>query len=134
MIFLHFGAPWCGWCHRLDDFLANPEVATILGRDYLDVKIDVDRMAHGKEVQARFRPDTKGGIPWFAFLDAKGQTLVTSDGPMGNIGYPAAPQEIDHFLGMLRKSSRRIEPGQIDRLAEMLKQAAQRLNLGRASE
>src|SRR5262249_41435541 len=26
-VLLHFGAPWCGWCHRLEDFLARPEIA-----------------------------------------------------------------------------------------------------------
>ena len=24
-VLLHFGAPWCGWCHKLDDFLARPD-------------------------------------------------------------------------------------------------------------
>jgi thioredoxin-related protein len=123
-IFLHFGAPWCGWCHKLDDFLARPEIAAIISRDFLDVKIDVDRMTGGQDVLAKFRPDSSGGIPWFAVLDPKGQVLATSDGPKGNIGYPAEPHEIDHFLSMLRKTTRRIEPRQIDRIESVLKDTA----------
>jgi thiol-disulfide isomerase/thioredoxin len=29
-VFLTFGAPWCGWCHKLEDFLARPEIGAIL--------------------------------------------------------------------------------------------------------
>jgi thioredoxin-related protein len=122
-IFLHFGAPWCGWCHKLDEFLARPEIAAIVRRDFLDVKIDTDRMTGGKALLAKYCPNP-GGIPWFAVLDPKGEVLATSDGPKGNIGYPAEPHEIDHFLAMLRKTTRRIEPAQIDQIESVLKEAA----------
>ena len=38
----------------------------------------------------------------------------TSDGPKGNIGYPFKPEEIDHFMALIAKESRRIEAGQHD--------------------
>jgi thioredoxin-related protein len=123
MVFLHFGAPWCGWCHHLDAFLARPEMAAILGKDYVDVKIDVDRMTGGKDLDAKFRKAGAGGIPWFAFLDAQGKVLATSDGPAGNIGYPAKPEEIDHFISMIRKTAHRIEPAQIDTIRKTLTEA-----------
>jgi uncharacterized protein YyaL (SSP411 family) len=131
-VLLHFGAPWCGWCHRLDDFLARDEIAPVVGRDYLDVKIDIDRMTGGKDVMAKYRPEKSGGIPWFAILSPGGEVLATSDGPKGNIGYPAQPEEIQHFLAMIRKTSRKIEPAQIDKIESVLQEAAKRLNLGRA--
>lgn len=50
LVFLHFGAPWCGWCHRLENWMARPEIAVVLGEAFVDVKIDTDRMQGGKEV------------------------------------------------------------------------------------
>jgi thioredoxin-related protein len=123
MVFLHFGAPWCGWCHHLEAFLAKPETIAILGKDFIDLKIDEDRMIGGKELDAKFRKNGEGGIPWIAFLDAQGKVLATSDGAKGNIGYPAAPHEIAHFTSMLRKTARRIEPAQIEALQKALTDA-----------
>jgi len=125
LVFLRLGAPRCPWCHKLEDFLANPEVAQILGLDFVDVKIDVDRMKNGKEVAGRFRPSDKAGIPWFAFLAADGTTLATSDGPDGNIGYPVQPAEIEHFLSMLKKTTRRVSADQVGRIEKLLRAAAE---------
>jgi thioredoxin-related protein len=126
-VFLAFGAPWCGWCHRLHDWMAQPEITGILDRDYVITHIDVDRMTGGKEVQKRYQPATSGGIPWYAILDAQGKALATSDGPGGNIGYPAQPQEIAHFLSMLKGQAHRIDAGQLDQIRKSLEEAAERI-------
>jgi len=129
-VFLTFGAPWCGWCHRLENFLARPEISAILDRDFVVVKIDTDRMTHGKEALANHRASDVGGIPWYAILDAKGEKLATSNllpGRIKNIGYPAEPKEIDAFMILIEGQSRRIEPGQIAQLRKELETAAAKI-------
>ena len=127
---LTFGAPWCGWCHKLEDFLARPEISAILARDFVVLKVDVDRMTSGKDVMKKYRPDESGGIPWFTVLDAKGDKLATSDllqGQNKNIGYPAEPKEINAFMSMIEGQARRIEPGQIAELRKELEQAGEKI-------
>jgi thioredoxin-related protein len=125
LVFLHFGAPWCGWCHRLDDFLADRDIQPILSQDFVDLKVDIERMTKGKVVQEQFRKSADGGIPWFAFLDSTGKVLATSDGPKGNIGFPAAPEEIEHFLGMLEGHTKRMSVQQIAEIAKKLRNKGQ---------
>jgi thioredoxin-related protein len=126
-VFLVFGAPWCGWCHRLHDWMSQPEIAAILDRDFVIAQVDIDRMTGGKDVQRRYQPKSSGGIPWFAILDAHGKGLATSDGPAGNIGYPAEPHEIDHFLAMVKGQSRHGDDRQLARLRKSLEETAVRI-------
>ena len=107
-LFVHFGAPWCGWCHRLEDFLAVPEIAAAMSKDYVDVKIDEDRMVGGKELEARIRKGRKGGIPWLFIAEPDLTELVSSDSEAGNIGYPAKASEIEHFMAMLAATRRNL--------------------------
>ena len=96
------------------DFLWRKENRTVLERDFVLMKIDTERMTDGKKVGLTLR-GSAGGIPWFAFLDAAGKKLMTSDGPAGNIGCPATPEEIGHFKTMLSKTVKRISPEDIDK-------------------
>ncbi len=128
-VFLHFGGPGCGWCVRLTALLSREDVSEILARDYVVIEIDIDRMKGAPEVIERYSPGGfSGGIPWYLILDRRGKALITSDGPEGNVGYPIQPRGIDHFLSMIEKTSRRIEPAQIERLRSAIEDEAAKIN------
>ena len=52
-VFVHFSAPWCGWCKRLEAYLHRPEIAEVFSKAFVPVKIDVDRMTGAKEIEAK---------------------------------------------------------------------------------
>ena len=101
-VMLHFGAPWCGWCHRLEAWMATEPAKSILGRHLVDCKIDTDRDTGGKAIFEAYTRGKSTGIPWFVFLAADGSTLATSDGPDGNVGFPSTDGEIAAFTSALK--------------------------------
>jgi thiol-disulfide isomerase/thioredoxin len=118
-VFLHFGAPWCGWCRKLEAWMAKPEIETIVGKDFIDVKIDVDRTVGGKDLMARFRG--KGAsIPWFALVDADGRVIADSGRGDDNLGFPSTAAEIDAFASMLEKARAKITPADVETLKRSL--------------
>ena len=79
-----------------------------------------------EEVMARLG-GKKSGLPFFAFLDANGETVVNSMRPVAgkpageNIGHPASPEEIDWFLVMVKKAAPAISPQEIKALEDWLR-------------
>ena len=112
-VFLIFGASWCPWCHRLDALLSDPTLKPFFDRNYVIAQID------GLEAPAQLGLENPGwkdlmatysatgqGIPYWLFLDPKGNILVTcrspfdsdSKGVPGSIGFPDKNQPKDLAL------------------------------------
>ena len=111
-VLVRVGTPYCGWCNVLAQFVQDHE--SLFATDYVDIKIDTTRMTNGEQAAARLAPKKSGGVPWMVILDASGKQLASSHGPGGNIGYPYQPNEIAHFITMLRDTRKRLTEADLD--------------------
>ena len=98
--------------------MALPNVAPVLAKEFIEVKLDYDRGIGAKDVQHRYT-SREQGLPWFAFIDGDGKSIVTSsanaDGS-GNVGCPWEPHEIAWFKTMLKTAPRHLTDAEIDGL------------------
>lgn len=99
----------------LEEFLERPKVAPLLAKDWVDVMIDTERMTHGQDIMDRLKGERKGGLPWMIVLDADGKELITSNKKDGgdNIGGPVQPDEIAHFMTMLRQTKQHLTDDEV---------------------
>jgi hypothetical protein len=102
--------------------MASPNVSPVLAKEFVSLKIEADRMIGGKAILKRYQAN-EGGIPWFVFLDGDGKARATSDGPKGNVGFPAVPHEIAHFRAMLEDTKRKLTDADVSALVASLEEA-----------
>ncbi len=119
-VFVHFSTPWCIWCRRLEAWMAQPEIAALFEKDYVDLMIDAERYTNAPDVLKRFSAK-QPGWPWTVILDAEGHALADSNDAEGtNIGFPSEDTEIAHFLGMLDKTRTHLAPADLETIKRSL--------------
>lgn len=73
-VVISFGAPWCGWCRKMEsDTFADPKLDG-LAEQFVWVKVDVDEQ---QEIAARFQVHA---VPQTIVLDEKGRILGSKGG------------------------------------------------------
>lgn len=128
-----FHASWCGWCHKLDDFLDKTPEGKLV-KDGLEIvhitvmendpKQKVNENDGGLAYLTELGGE-KAGLPFMAIIDAKtGKPIINSlqkQGAQGsNTGYPAKPEEVKHFMKMLETGAKKIKKPNLAKISAWL--------------
>ncbi len=99
--------------------MATKDVALLLAKEFVTVKLDYDRGIGAKDIEKRYI-EKEQGLPWFAFVAPDGKAIVNSTALKGNIGHPMAPDEVEHFKTMLQTAKKHLTEADIDTLITSL--------------
>ncbi|MBC7852671.1 MAG: thioredoxin family protein [Pirellulaceae bacterium] len=113
------GGPRCGPCFKLARWME--EHHALLEKDYVLLKVSEMDKSIGEVMKLLDQPEGKG-IPWMAIVEPDGPVMATSDGPLGNIGFPGTIEDIRHLREMLQRTARKLTAIEQDQLAESLAQ------------
>jgi len=135
-VLLIFHASWCGWCHKLDDMLKSPEVGGLVEKGLVVTHVDVMEQpakkdlenGGGNEMMKQYTGGVEAGLPFFLIMTPSGKVLGNSLAPKtGNIGYPAEPAEVAHFMGMLNKGAPNLNADDKVKIEAYLHEAAAKI-------
>lgn len=127
VVLLHFSADSCGWCKKLEAFLARPEIKSIFDKDFVDLVIATDRMQDGDALLKEYAEGKPTGIPFIVIVKGAGTVMSRSFDAKGkNIGYPATAAEIDGFLAMFKGAARRASAEDIALVKKTLEELAKK--------
>jgi thiol-disulfide isomerase/thioredoxin len=140
-IFLIFGASWCEDCHRLDSFLALPDIAAIFDKYFVVAKLTFGEALSGHpdwdNPGSDFLISKYGGLsrsgqvdlPFIAILDPKAKLLANSNKPgkgqaaSAGTGFPTDAEDIKWFLGMLQKTAPAMTEDETHKIQDALRTA-----------
>lgn len=116
-----FHASWCGWCHKMDDKMNTITCKPLFDDNYVIVHLIVLENEENKHLENAGANDIrikyhgeKMGIPFWLIFDKSGKLIGDSqirpegvgfDTPGSNTGFPAQPEEMNHFMKVLKQTS-----------------------------
>ncbi len=120
-VIIMWHASWCGWCHRMDTLMNDPQIKEYFEANYVVEHLVVMENGEKKalenpgamEMMIAYNGE-KSGIPFWIILDKKGELLADSfmrpegvglDEPGKNTGCPAQQEEVDHFITVLNETA-----------------------------
>ena len=112
-VLLDIGAVWCHWCHVMDhESYEDPEVAEILNREWICIKVDRDERP---DVDARYQRAVQGltgqgGWPLTAFLTPDGEVFYggTYFPPLGMGGRPGFRDVLTSLARVFRDDAEQV--------------------------
>ncbi len=125
-VFVIFHASWCIWCRRLDSVITQAEVSPLIDKYFVVVHLDVLERGEKKAIEnpgadlfLRKLGGEKSGLPFYAFLDAKGEKIADSNVMQANtqnIGFPGSEEERAAFRNLLSLSAPTMPAGDLAKI------------------
>ncbi len=117
-VLVMFHASWCGWCHKMDTSLNDASVKKFFDDNFV-IRHLVVFESKGKEnlenpgaLEMLTKHDGKDeGIPFWLIFDKDEKFLFDSRMPvngtekLANTGCPASKEEVEYFVGVLKKTT-----------------------------
>jgi hypothetical protein len=104
-VFFQTGGLRCGPCYRFMRWIDQQR--HVFEKDFVLLKLSNEHTDWQAAI-GKLQLKPSDGIPWTAILDADGKVLATSDGPLGNIGFPSSGLGVKHFRKMLEASTQKM--------------------------
>jgi len=133
-VLIEFGASWCVWCRNFENFVKAPDTGPIITANFVVVNLTVQEEDQDKKALENPGGEklmftwggARSGLPFYVFLDGKGQKIADSNVMPGgkNIGFPAVPDEIAAFMGLIDKTAPRVSAADRSVLEASLKKTA----------
>ncbi len=118
-VWVRISQRYCYPCHLFSAWLE--EQSHLLGQDYVMLKVDDVNDLGGHEIFRKISADrSNGGIPFHVIYHADGTRMIDSNGPLGNIGFPASHEGKRHLKTMLQTTATTLTEQQILQLLETL--------------
>lgn len=111
------GGPRCGPCFRLTRWINRHH--DLLEKDLVIVELTAKIDLQADEINDELGGSAHG-IPFHAMMSPEGEVIVSSKGPLGNIGMPGSIEGIRHFRTMLEAVRQRMTPVELGALVDSL--------------
>ena len=116
-VWIVLGGPRCRPCFQLGRWMDDHHA--VLEKDFVIVKV-MDGVDEHVAAVIEMLPRKEQSIPWHAITEPDGTVLATSEGPLGNIGFPDSLEGIRHFRRMLDRTVRKLSSDEVNSLIESL--------------
>lgn len=119
-VLIIFHASWCGWCHKMDTSLNDVSVKEFFDDNFV-IRHLVVFESKGKqnlenpgarEMITKYNGKDQGIPFWLIFdkdekflADSRMTTTVNGVEKLQNTGCPATKEEVDYFIGVLKKTT-----------------------------
>lgn len=118
-VLIWFSSDDKAWCEPFDRFHSDPEVASVLNKYFMSVRIDYYRTASAEPLY--YETGENRGLPAFTILDENGALLSDSgQDQASNFGFPTTVAELNAYAAALLAAQPAIADAELELLRAKL--------------